>query len=236
MLEQLKQKVLEANLELANYGLAIFTWGNVSGLDEERKYIVIKPSGIDYSILDAEDMTVVSLADGRIVEGRYKPSSDTPTHIGLYRAFQGIGGIVHTHSRWATIFAQRGEGIPAFGTTHADCFYGEVPCTRSLTADEISGEYESETGAVIVECFRKKDPFSIPGVLARNHGPFTWGKDAKEAVYNAVVLEECAMMAWHTIINSDAKPISRELLDKHFLRKHGEHAYYGQNHKETITL
>ena len=229
MLEQLKQQVFEANLELPKRNLVTYTWGNVSGIDRTTNLVVIKPSGVDYETMQASDMVVVDL-DGKVVEGKWKPSSDTPTHVELYRAFPDVGGIVHTHSRWATIFAEAGREIPAMGTTQADYFYGAVPCTRKMTDAEIQGEYEKETGRVIIEAFANIDPMTIPGVLVYSHGPFTWGKDAGEAVHNAVVLEELAMMAWHTekIAAEQKPPMQQELLDKHFLRKHGPGAYYGQ--------
>ena len=229
MLEQLKQDVLKANLLLPKYNLVTFTWGNVSAIDRESGLMVIKPSGVKYDTMTADDMVVVDVRTGETVEGRWKPSSDTPTHLELYRHFDGVGGIVHTHSRWATSFAQAGKGIIPLGTTHADYFYGEILCTRDMTADEINGEYEKETGTVIIETFKGKEPLSIPAVLVKNHGPFAWGKDAGEAVHNAVVLEEIAFMNYHALsMNSSAKEVSRELLDKHYLRKHGENAYYGQ--------
>ena len=231
MLEELKQEVLEANLQLPEYGLVTFTWGNVSGICRERNLVVIKPSGVSYEDMKAEDMVVVDL-DGNVVEGDLKPSSDTPTHLELYKAFPDLGGIVHTHSRWATSFAQAGIALPALGTTHADTFYGDVPITRLLTSEEIKGEYEKETGTVIIECFKDMDPMDIPGVLVHSHGPFSWGKDAKEAVHNAVVLEEVAFMAYHTLqLNPEAACISQEILDKHYYRKHGANAYYGQDSK-----
>jgi L-ribulose-5-phosphate 4-epimerase len=232
MLEALKQAVCEANLLLPRYGLVTFTWGNVSALDRKAGLLVIKPSGVEYDKLKPEDMVVVDLS-GKKVEGKLNPSSDTDTHVELYKAFPNIGGVVHTHSRWATIFAQAGIGVPAFGTTQADYFYGEIPCTRKMTASEIGGNYEQETGKVIVETFAGKiDPDTIPAVLVHSHGPFTWGKDAAEAVHNAVVLEEVAMMAWHgRILNPALPPMQRELLDKHYLRKHGPGAYYGQGGK-----
>ena len=231
MLEELKQEVLEANLQLPEYGLVTFTWGNVSGICRERNLVVIKPSGVSYEDMKAEDMVVVDL-DGNVVEGDLKPSSDTPTHLELYKAFPDLGGIVHTHSRWATSFAQAGIALPALGTTHADTFYGDVPITRLLTSEEIKGEYEKETGTVIMECFKDMDPMDIPGVLVHSHGPFSWGKDAKEAVHNAVVLEEVAFMAYHTLqLNPEAACISQEILDKHYYRKHGANAYYGQDSK-----
>lgn len=231
MLEELKQEVLEANLQLPEYGLVTFTWGNVSGICREKNLVVIKPSGVSYEGMKAEDMVVVDL-DGNVVEGSLKPSSDTPTHLELYKAFPELGGIVHTHSRWATSFAQAGMALTALGTTHADTFYGDVPITRHLTPEEIAGEYEKETGTVIIECFRDKDPMDIPGVLVHSHGPFSWGKDAKEAVHNAVVLEEVAFMAYHTLqLNREKERIPQEILDKHYYRKHGANAYYGQDCK-----
>lgn len=229
MLEELKEKVCRANLELPEYGLVTFTWGNVSGVDREKGLMVIKPSGVSYEKMSAEDMVVVSLATGEKVEGKWKPSSDTPTHVVLYNAFKNIGGIVHTHSRWATSFAQAGMGIPAYGTTQGDYFYGDIPCTRKMTSDEIEGEYEKETGNVIVETFKKRSPDDIPAVLVNSHGPFAWGVDAENAVHNAVVLEEVAFMALHArMLNPALKPMQKALLDKHYLRKHGANAYYGQ--------
>jgi len=228
MLEELKKQVLEANLLLPKYNLVTFTWGNVSGLDRESGLFVIKPSGVAYEGMSLADMVVVDL-DGRVVEGKWKPSSDTATHIELYKAFPECGGIVHTHSRWATTFAQAGRDIPAMGTTHADYFYGAIPCTRPMTDAEIRGEYEKETGKVIVETFRDLNPADVPGVLVCSHGPFAWGKDALNAVHNAVVMEEVAFMDWHAIVlNPGLKPMQQTLLDKHYLRKHGAHAYYGQ--------
>ena len=228
MLETLKQQVFEANLELPKRNLVTYTWGNVSGIDRATNLVVIKPSGVDYETMTAEDMVVVDL-DGKVVEGKWKPSSDTPTHVALYRAFPEVGGIVHTHSRWATIFAEAGREIPAMGTTQADYFYGAVPCTRKMTDAEIQGEYEKETGKVIVETFDGIDPMTIPGVLVYSHGPFTWGKDAAEAVHNAVVLEEIAFMDWHAMaLNPKQGVMQKTLLDKHYLRKHGKNAYYGQ--------
>jgi L-ribulose-5-phosphate 4-epimerase len=228
VLEELKQSVLEANKALPVHGLVTFTWGNVSGFDRERKLLVIKPSGVAYEELTADSMVVVDL-EGNVVEGELRPSSDTPTHAVLYERFPNIGGIVHTHSPWATSWAQAGEAIPALGTTHADYFYGSIPCTRSMTAAEIQGKYELETGNVIVETFQDLDPLQVPGVLVRNHAPFNWGKDPQEAVHNAVVLEEVAKMASRTFqLNPEAKPMDRHLLDRHFLRKHGADAYYGQ--------
>ncbi len=230
MLEQLKELVCKANLELPKYGLVTFTWGNVSAIDRESGLVVIKPSGVEYDGMKPEDMVVVDL-EGRVVEGRYKPSSDTPTHVALYKAFPNLGGIVHTHSRWATTFAQAQVGVPALGTTHGDYFYGEIPCTRLMTPEEIGGEYEKETGNVIIETFRARgiDPDQVPAVLVASHGPFAWGKDAMEAVHNAVVLEEVAFMALNAIqLNPGIGPMQQELLDKHYLRKHGANAYYGQ--------
>jgi L-ribulose-5-phosphate 4-epimerase len=228
MLEQLKERVFQANLELPRRGLVTYTWGNVSEIDRETGLIVIKPSGVAYETMAAEDMVVVDL-DGKVMEGKRKPSSDTPTHAELYRAFPALGGIVHTHSRWATVFAQAGRAIPAIGTTQADYFYGAVPCTRPMTDAEIQHNYEKETGKVIVETFRNIDPMAIPGVLVYSHGPFTWGKNAAEAVHNAVVLEEIAFMDWHTLaLNPVQVRMQQTLLDKHYLRKHGKGAYYGQ--------
>lgn len=228
MLEKLRQQVLEANLLLPKHGLVTFTWGNVSGIDRESGLVVIKPSGVEYGVMTAEDMVVVDL-DGNVVEGSLRPSSDTPTHLVLYKAFPSLGGVVHTHSRWATSFAQAGMSLPAMGTTHADYFYGSVPCTRAMTPAEINGEYELETGNVIVEAFKGIDAAQMPAVLVCGHGPFTWGKDPAEAVHNAVVLEEAAFMAYHALTLAPGKgPISRELLDRHYLRKHGANAYYGQ--------
>ena len=230
MLKALKQSVFEANLLLPKYGLVTFTWGNVSGVDWERGLVVIKPSGVEYDTMRPEDMVVLELATGKRVEGELKPSSDTPTHLELYRAFPGLGGIVHTHSRWATLMAQAGRGIPALGTTHADYFYGEIPCTRKMTPKEIAADYEKETGSVIIERFAGLDPTAVPAVLVHSHGPFTWGKSPAEAVHNAVVLEEVAMMAWHDILltGGTVPAMQQELLDKHYLRKHGANAYYGQ--------
>ena len=228
-MEKLKKEVFEANLLLVKHSLVIFTWGNVSGIDREKGLVVIKPSGVDYDKMSADDMVVVDL-NGNIVEGKYKPSSDTPTHLELYKAFKNIGGIVHTHSRMATSWAQAGRSIPAYGTTHGDYFYGDIPCTRKMTKDEISSEYEKNTGLVIAETFNDISADDIPAVLVHSHGPFTWGKDPHEAVHNSVVLEELASMAMNTeIINSSAERMQKELLDKHYLRKHGKNAYYGQN-------
>ena len=229
MLEELKQKVCEANLLLPKYGLVTFTWGNVSGIDREQGLMVIKPSGVEYDGMTADDMVVVDLATGERVEGKWKPSSDTDTHLALYRAFPELGGVVHTHSRWATTFAQAGRAIPAMGTTQGDYFYGDIPCTRKMTPEEIGGSYELETGNVIIETFKGIDPMSIPGVLVHSHGPFAWGTDPLNAVHNAVVMDEVAFMDWHALmLNPEAPRMQQELLDKHYLRKHGENAYYGQ--------
>ena len=228
MLEILKELVLEANLELPKKGLITYTWGNASGIDREKGLVVIKPSGVPYEELKLEHLVVVDL-DGNIVEGTLNPSSDTPTHLAIYKSFKEVGGVVHTHSTWATLWAQAGKSIPPLGTTHADYFYGEIPCTRKMLLAEINGHYERETGNVIVETFKNINPMYVPGVLVSNHGPFTWGKDAGEAVHNSVVLEEVSMMAYHTCsLNPEITPISQVLLDKHFLRKHGINAYYGQ--------
>ncbi|ACJ32913.1 L-ribulose-5-phosphate 4-epimerase [Anoxybacillus flavithermus WK1] len=228
MLDELKRQVLDANLQLPRYRLVTFTWGNVSGIDRERGLVVIKPSGVAYDQMTTDDLVVVDL-EGRVVEGKRKPSSDTLTHLVLYSSFPSIGGIVHTHSPWATIWAQAGRGIPALGTTHADYFYGEIPCTRPMTSEEIQGAYELETGKVITETFRFLDPLQVPGILVHGHGPFAWGKDPADAVHNAVVLEEVAKMAARTyMLNPNAQPISQSLLDRHYLRKHGVNAYYGQ--------
>lgn len=229
MLKKLKQQVLEANLLLPKYGLVTFTWGNVSAVDRERGLVVIKPSGVSYDEMTAEDMVVVDLKTGETADGKYKPSSDTPTHLELYRAFENIGGIVHTHSRWATSFAQAGAGIIPMGTTQGDYFFDEIPCTRDMTAEEIGGEYEKETGKVIIEAFEGKSPDDIPAVLVKNHGPFAWGRGPLEAVHNAVVLEEIAFMNYHAMqIDPKAGRMPQALLEKHYLRKHGANAYYGQ--------
>lgn len=230
MLEELKKQVFEANMLLPGYGLVTFTWGNVSGIDRESGLVVIKPSGVPYEELRAEDMVVVDLA-GKRVEGKLNPSSDTATHIELYRAFPGIGGIVHTHSAYATSWAQAGRSIPCYGTTHADYFYGEVPCLRCLSKEEIEEAYEENTGRLIVNEFARlgKDPEAVPAVLCKNHGPFAWGKDAEAAVHSAVVLEEVAKMAYRTeLIGPHVSPAPQELQDKHYFRKHGANAYYGQ--------
>lgn len=230
MLNELKRQVLAANLSLPAYGLVTFTWGNVSAIDRQSGLVVIKPSGIAYEAMTLEDLVVVDL-EGKVREGHRKPSSDTATHLALYRAFADIGGVVHTHSRNATIWAQVGQPIPALGTTHADYFYGDIPCTRPMSEAEIAGDYEGETGKVIIETFKLagRDPQQVPGVLVYSHGPFAWGKSAADAVHNAVVLEEVAIMAMATRQLAPAiAPMQPELLDKHFLRKHGKHAYYGQ--------
>lgn len=230
MLEKLKRVVFEANMELPRKGLVTYTWGNVSGFDTESGYFAIKPSGVGYDTMKAEDMVIMDLK-GNKIEGKYKPSSDTQTHMELYKKYPEIGGIVHTHSTWATSWAQAGRGIPLYGTTHADYFYGTIPCTRSLTTEEVNGEYEKNTGLVIIETFEKKglNPRHTPGVLCTNHGPFAWGKDAFEAVHNAVVLEEVAKMAAFTEhIDKEVMPAPQVIADKHFLRKHGAGAYYGQ--------
>ncbi len=230
MLEELKQKVLSANLELVRQGLVIYTWGNVSGIDRQKGLVVIKPSGVAYGQMKAEDLVVVDL-EGNVVEGSLNPSSDTPTHLELYKAFSGIGGIVHTHSTYATAWAQAGMDIEPLGTTHADYFYGPVPCTEALTPEAIRGDYEAETGKLIVRCFEGRDPVHTPAVLVRNHGPFCWGKEAAQAVYHARVLEEVAKMNYLcTRLNPDCS-IQPELVEKHFLRKHGPGATYGQKTK-----
>lgn len=228
MLEELKQKVYESNMDLPKYNLVTFTWGNVSAIDRERGLFVIKPSGVDYDKLVPSDMVVMDL-NGNKIEGAYNPSSDTPTHLELYKAYSHIGGIVHTHSPWATSWAQAKRGIPCYGTTHADYFYGEIPCARSLTPEEINSAYEKNTGLVIIETVSAKNAMSVPGILCSNHGPFTWGTDAADAVHNAVVLEEIAKMSYRTeTLNSSVKPAPQVLQDKHYLRKHGADAYYGQ--------
>lgn len=229
-IEQLIKEVLKANLDLPRHNLVTFTWGNVSGIDRESGLVVIKPSGVPYEELDESCMVVLDL-NGNVKQGSYKPSSDTATHLALYRRYEDIGGVVHTHSRWATSWAQACLDLPPFGTTHADYFYGAVPCTRQLTEDEIKGEYELNTGKVIIETFTDRGiaPTAVPGVLVGSHGPFSWGKNASEAVHNAVVLEECAMMGLNArMLNPQLGSIKQYLLDKHYLRKHGENAYYGQ--------
>lgn len=231
MLENLKNDVYQANLLLPKYHLVTFTWGNVSAIDREKGLIVIKPSGVEYDQLSPDKMVIVDL-DGNIIEGDLKPSSDTATHIELYKSFEEIKGIVHTHSPWAVSFAQAGIDIPAAGTTHGDYFYGPIPATREMTKNEIQREYEKETGKVIIETFTKRNinPIEVPGVLVNDHGPFTWGKSAKEAVQHSVVLEEVAKMAYHTKqLNPEAITMSQNLLDQHYLRKHGKDAYYGQD-------
>ncbi|WP_315067789.1 L-ribulose-5-phosphate 4-epimerase [uncultured Clostridium sp.] len=227
MLEQLKEQVLKANLELPAKGLITYTWGNVSGIDRRTGLVVIKPSGVEYDNMKVEDLVVVDL-DGKIVEGNLRPSSDTPTHLELYKEFEEIGGIVHTHSTWATIWAQIGKAIPACGTTHADYFYGSIPCTRKMTKEEINIAYEKETGSVIIEEITGKNPLHCPGVVVNDHGPFAWGKNAKEAVHNAVVMEEVAKMAYFTELMNRENVMDKILMNKHFSRKHGKNAYYGQ--------
>jgi len=230
MFEALKKQVCDANLLLPKYGLVTFTWGNVSGVDREKGAVVIKPSGVSYDNMTAEQMVVLELETGKTIETGLSPSTDAPTHLELYRAFPNIGGVVHTHSRWASIFAQACKSISALGTTHADYFYGEIPIARKMTPDEIISDYEANTGKTIVELFSGMDPVAIPAVLLPGHGPFVWGKDPMDAVHNAVVLEEIAFMAWHDLIMApDIQPLQRELLDKHYLRKHGPNAYYGQH-------
>ena len=228
VLRELKEAVLEANLELPNRGLVTYTWGNASGICRELNLVVIKPSGVAYERMTAADLVVVDL-EGKVVEGVLRPSSDVPTHLALYRAWPEVGGIVHTHSTYATIWAQAHRGIPCLGTTHADYFYGEIPCTRPLNEAEVRGEYEKETGGIIVEAFRDKDPLSMPGALVAGHGPFTWGKNAAQAVESSVVLEQVALMALGSVLlNPKLEGIQQYLLDKHYLRKHGADAYYGQ--------
>lgn len=227
MLEELKQKVFQANLDLVRHGMVIFTWGNVSGIDRNSELVVIKPSGVSYDDMKVEDMVVVNFK-GRVVEGRFKPSSDTPTHLALYQAFTGIGGVVHTHSTYATAWAQAGRDIPNIGTTHADYFYDAIPCTADMTAEEVNGAYEHETGNVIIRRFEGLNPKHTPGVLVKNHGPFAWGKDASEAVHNAVVLEQVAKMAYIAYGINPSLTMNLDLIEKHFSRKHGPNAYYGQ--------
>ncbi|HRC90309.1 MAG TPA: L-ribulose-5-phosphate 4-epimerase [Bacteroidales bacterium] len=226
-IKRFKKYICEANLEIVKHGLVIHSWGNVSGREPETGYIVIKPSGVSYNRMKESDMVVLDIS-GNIIEGKWKPSTDTPTHLLLYKSWPSVGGIVHTHSTYATAWSQAGRGIPALGTTHADCFYGEVPCTRELTTSEIKNDYEANTGRVIIERLMKNDPFNMPAVLVNNHGPFVWGKDADEAVYNAVTLEEVAKIAFYTMLIGKSEPIEQELLDKHFFRKHGTDSYYGQ--------
>lgn len=232
MLEQLKKEVYEANMDLVAKGMVIYTWGNVSGIDREKGLVVIKPSGVDYATMTWEDMVVVDM-EGNVVEGKYKPSSDTPTHLVIYKAFPETGGVVHTHSTYGVTFAQAGLDIPAFGTTHADYFYGDIPCTRDLTAQEIEEAYELNTGNVIVETFAGKDPMAVPGVVVKNHGPFAWGRTPAGAVYNAVVLDKVAEMAYNTMtLNPRIQRVHQYLLDKHYFRKHGANAYYGQGSED----
>ncbi|HOA31918.1 MAG: L-ribulose-5-phosphate 4-epimerase [Clostridia bacterium] len=227
-LKELKEKAFYANMLLPKHNLIIFTWGNVSIIDRKEGYVAIKPSGVPYETMKEDDIVVVDM-EGNKVSGDLKPSSDLPTHIEIYKSFEGVGGVCHNHSKWATIFAQAGVGIPAMGTTHADYFYGTVPCTREMRKEEIETEYEKNTGLVIVETFEGLNPMYMPGVLVKNHGPFVWGTDGENAVHNAVVLEELAMMAYHTMSLGNKEPIKQVLLDKHYLRKHGKDAYYGQN-------
>lgn len=232
LLERLKKEVYDANMELQQKGMVIYTWGNVSGIDQEQQLVVIKPSGVDYGEMKPEDMVVVDL-EGRVIEGRYKPSSDTATHLVLYKEYPSIGGVVHTHSTWAVTFAQAGLAIPAFGTTHADYFYGDIPCTRELTQQEIEGAYELNTGKVIVETIGANDPMAIPGILVKNHGPFAWGKTPAGSVYNTVVMDKVAEMAYKTMtLNPRVPRVSQYLLDKHYFRKHGANAYYGQGSED----
>ncbi|MGN0242638.1 MAG: L-ribulose-5-phosphate 4-epimerase [Lachnospiraceae bacterium] len=232
MLEQLKQEVYEANMELVEKGMVIYTWGNVSGIDRESGLVVIKPSGVDYAEMSAEDMVVVDL-EGDVVEGKWKPSSDTATHLVMYKTYPEIGGVVHTHSTWAVTFAQAGMDIPALGTTHADYFYGDIPCTRALTEEEIDEAYELNTGNVIVETIGDRDVMAIPGIVCKNHGPFAWGKTPAGSVYNAVVLDKVAELAYKTMtLNPRVEREPQYLLDKHYLRKHGANAYYGQGSED----
>lgn len=234
MLEELKKKVFDANIELVKKGMVIYTWGNVSGIDREKNLMVIKPSGVDYDTMTWEDMVVTDM-DGKVVDGRYKPSSDTPTHLVLYKNFPKIGGVVHTHSVWGVTFAQAGLDIPAFGTTHADYFYGDIPCTRDLTEQEIEEAYEANTGNVILETFAQRniDPMAVPGVVCKNHGPFAWGLTPAGAVYNAVVLDKVAELAYKTMtLNPETPRVHQYLLDKHYYRKHGANAYYGQGSED----
>lgn len=234
MLEELKEKVFRANLDLVKHNLVIFTWGNVSGIDREKGLVVIKPSGVDYDTMKASDMVVVDLATGKVVEGELNPSSDTPTHLVLYRAFPELGGIVHTHSTYATAWAQAGKDIPSIGTTHADYFHDSIPCTDDMTESEVKGDYELETGNVIVRRIQAGNinPVHTPGVLVKNHGPFSWGKDADNAVYNAVVMEQVAKMAFVSFSVNPDTTMNPLLVEKHFSRKHGPNAYYGQKKKD----
>lgn len=230
MLEQLKKEVCDANLDLVANGVVIYTWGNVSGISDDRKYIVIKPSGVDYGGMTADDMVVVDIETGATIEGKWKPSSDTATHLELYRAFADMRGIVHTHSTNAVAFAQAGMAIPALGTTHADYFYGDIPCTRELTEQEVMDAYEVNSGKVIIECINEMgyDPMAIPGIVIKNHGPFAWGKSPANAVYNAVVMEKVAEMDLKTLALNPNAEMKQYVLDKHYMRKHGPNAYYGQ--------
>jgi L-ribulose-5-phosphate 4-epimerase len=228
MLEELKDKIFKANQDLVSNGLVIHTWGNASGRDSESGMIVIKPSGVSYESMKPDDMVVID-HEGNLVEGKFKPSTDAPTHLYLYKSFPSVGGVVHTHSTFATSWAQAGKAIPPFGTTHADHFYGAVPCTRLLTDEEIKTDYEINTGKVIVETLASVDPLTVPSVLVKSHGPFCWGKDARDAVYNAIALEEIARMAFYTVLLGRDEAVNKVLLDKHFNRKHGKDAYYGQN-------
>lgn len=234
MLEELKSEVCEANLELVRRGVVVYTWGNVSGIERDQGLVVIKPSGVSYTGMTPEDMVVVDLDDGSVVEGRWRPSSDTSTHLELYRSFPAIGGVTHTHSVNAVSFAQAGMDIPALGTTHADYFYGPIPCTRELSETEVIKAYEYYTGKVIVECFKERriDPTAVPGVVVRGHGPFAWGKDAQESVYHAVVMDVVARMALNTLVLSPEAKLTKYVLDKHYARKHGPDAYYGQESKQ----
>ncbi len=228
MYKKLKKAVYEANMELPKRGMVLYTWGNVSGIDREKGVFAIKPSGVDYDKLTWEDMVIVDL-EGNVVDGKLNPSSDTATHVELYKAYPNMGGIVHTHSPWAVSWAQACRSIPCYGTTHADYFYGDIPCTRSLTAEEVEEAYEKNTGTVIIETFGERDPMDAPGVLCANHGPFAWGKDAADAVYHAVVMEEVAKMAYHTeMLHPMVPPAPQYVQDKHYFRKHGANAYYGQ--------
>jgi L-ribulose-5-phosphate 4-epimerase len=231
MLKDLRIAVYEVNMALQERGLVIMTWGSASGIDRERGLVVIKPSGVPYDMMGADDMVVVDM-DGRVVYGKWKPSSDTPTHLVLYREFTLAGGVVHTHARWATSWAQAGRGIPVYGTTHADYFYGEIPCTRPMTEAETGEDYEAATGNVIVERLKGTDPMQMPGILVHGHAPFTWGKDPAQALHNAIVLEEIARMAFNTESLGNSKPIDRHLLNRHYLRKHGKDAYYGQKKED----
>jgi L-ribulose-5-phosphate 4-epimerase len=228
MLEELKNEVYEANLELVKRGLVIYTWGNVSGIDRERGLVVIKPSGVSYDEMKPEDMVIVDM-EGNVVDSRLNPSSDTPTHLVLYKAFKMIGGIAHTHSEWATSWAQAGRSIPPYGTTHADTFFGEIPCTRKMAEPEVRGKYEKVTGNLIVESFKNIDPLSVPAVLVHGHGPFSWGTDPMDAVRHSVILEHVAKLSFRNELLGNRQPIDKTLLDKHFFRKHGKDAYYGQD-------